>query len=82
MTDERLAHIKEQTANRRRFMAQLGRTRHIAPDHSITHLEELAAEVDRLKAACEKMKDAWILQEWRRGNVKVQRIEPAEEPIQ
>lgn len=49
MTDDRLAEIRESTAGSRRFMERIGRERFIGVGHFVTHLEELLAEVDRLK---------------------------------
>lgn len=49
MTDDRLAAIRESTAGSRRFMERIGRERFIGVCHFVRHLEELLAEVDRLR---------------------------------
>lgn len=50
MTDDRLAEIRESVARSRRFMKHIGRAGYIDRRHMIVHVEELLAEVERLKA--------------------------------
>ena len=50
MGGERLEEIREAVAKQRRFMERNCRGQYITKTHSVTHTEELIAEVERLRA--------------------------------
>lgn len=50
MTDERLKEIRESNAKQRRFMEWNCRGQYINERHVVTHVEELIAEIERLRA--------------------------------
>lgn len=59
MTAERLAEIRIATANVRRFMEQPVVAGYRTKSHALSHMEDLLAEIDRLKAElAEARKDA------------------------
>jgi hypothetical protein len=58
MSDERLEEIREAVAKQRRFMEWNCRGIYITKTHSVTHIEELIAEVERLKADAARLD--WI----------------------